>query len=104
MRPRSPGLRDRLPEARPFARKRGFSVPVGAWMGGRGDRLGALVAAQPGVEEACRPEAVKRLFSAPGKHRSKAAWTLLFFALWHRRHILGRPPEGDVFDTLSAPH
>jgi len=27
---------------------------------------------------------------------------LLFYALWHRTHILGLAPEGDVFETLSA--
>ncbi len=94
-------LDGKLPEARPFSRKRGFSVPVGVWMERRGDMLGPLVASQPGVTEACRPEAVKGLFRSPRKHLSKAAWTLLFFALWHHRHILGRQPEGDVFDTLS---
>ena len=32
-----------------------------------------------------------------------AAWQLLFYALWHRRHILGLPPAGDVFETLATP-
>ena len=31
-----------------------------------------------------------------------ACWKLLFYALWHRRHILGLPPAGDVFETLAA--
>ncbi len=31
-----------------------------------------------------------------------AAWSLLFYALWHRTHVLGQPPEGDVFQTLAA--
>jgi asparagine synthase (glutamine-hydrolysing) len=26
---------------------------------------------------------------------------LLFYALWHRRHIQGAAPAGDVFETLS---
>jgi asparagine synthase (glutamine-hydrolysing) len=30
-----------------------------------------------------------------------AAWKLLFYALWHRRHIVGLPPAGDVFETLA---
>ncbi len=28
--------------------------------------------------------------------------TLLFYALWHRRHIDGVPADGDVFETLVA--
>ena len=98
-------LRDRLPEARPFAPKRGFTVPVGAWMAGRGRELGPLVAAEPGVAEACRPGAVDSLFaSLDGRHgkKSRAAWILLFFALWHRTHILGRESGGGVFETLAA--
>ena len=39
---------------------------------------------------------------AAGKRESTAAWHLLFFALWHRTHILGLPPAGEVFETLSA--
>ena len=92
-----------LPSARPFARKRGFTVPVGAWMAGRGREIGPLVAAQPGVAEACRPDAVVRLFAAAGDGAVKAAWTLLFFALWHQCHILGRAPAGDAFETLASP-
>ena len=44
-----------LPASKPFARKRGFTVPVGAWIAEKGRQLGPLVDAQPGVAEACRP-------------------------------------------------
>ncbi len=96
-----------VPEARAFARKRGFTVPVGEWISHRGADVAALVARQPGVEEACEPDAVEALFRslASGRGRKKgsqAAWTLLYYALWHRRHVLGLPPEGGVFETLSA--
>ncbi len=91
-----------LPDARPFAPKRGFTVPVGAWIGAHGDRLGPLVAEQAGVAEACKPDMVRRLFRDPRGPAMMAAWVLLFFALWHRHHVLGAPPVGDVFDTLST--
>ena len=91
-----------LPLSRPFAKKRGFTVPVAEWIASRGGQLGELVAAEPGIAEACHPEAVKTLFAAAGRKRGKAAWTLLFYALWHRRHILGLAPEGDVLETLST--
>jgi asparagine synthase (glutamine-hydrolysing) len=90
-----------LPSARPFEAKRGFTVPVGEWIGKRAGQLGALVAAEPGIAEICRPGAVETLFSSGGKRQGKAQWTLLFYALWHRAHILGRPAQGDVFDSLS---
>jgi asparagine synthase (glutamine-hydrolysing) len=96
-------LEKHLPMARPFAPKQGFTVPVGAWIKGQGVRLGPLVAAQPGVAEIADPERVVALFRGIRRWRDGfAAWKLLFYALWHRRHILGLPPAGDVFETLSA--
>ncbi len=96
-------LEKHLPMARPFAPKQGFTVPVGAWIKGQGVRLGPLVAAQPGVVEIADPERVVALFRGIRRWRDGfAAWKLLFYALWHRRHILGLPPVGDVFDTLGT--
>lgn len=99
-------LETALPAAEPFSRKRGFTVPVGDWIAARGARLAPLVAAQPGVAEACYADAVHRLFAtlegSRQKQRGRAAWVVLYYALWHRCHILGRAPEGDVFETLSA--
>lgn len=93
-----------LPAARPFAPKQGFTVPVGAWIAAQGARLGPLVAAQPGVAEIADPGRVAALFRNPkGRHEGFAAWTLLFYALWHRAHVLGVPPAGDVFEELSGP-
>jgi asparagine synthase (glutamine-hydrolysing) len=96
-------LAQHCPAARPFARKQGFTVPVGAWIAGQGARLGPLVAAQPGVAEIADPARVMALFrAAAGKREGVGAWHLLFYALWHRAHILGLPPAGDVFDTLAT--
>ncbi|HZS82840.1 MAG TPA: asparagine synthase (glutamine-hydrolyzing) [Stellaceae bacterium] len=97
-------LAERLPAAEAFARKRGFAVPVIEWLARRGATLGPLVAAQPGIRELCLPGAVEKLFAhIEGKRRGFAAWTLLFYALWHRHHILRRPPVPDVFAALAAP-
>ncbi|PPQ30348.1 asparagine synthase (glutamine-hydrolyzing) [Rhodopila globiformis] len=96
-------LEKNLPEAQPFAPKIGFTVPVGAWIKGQGTRLGPLVAAQPGVQEIAEPDKVKSLFRNIRRWRHGfACWQLLFYALWHRRHIQGLPPVGDVFQTLST--
>jgi len=96
-------LGEQVAVAEPFARKRGFTVPVGEWIARRGAELGPLVAAQPGVQEICLPDRVEKLFRAPkARHESLAAWTLLFYALWHRHHIEGRALEGDAFEALAA--
>ncbi len=89
--------------AQPMAKKRGFTVPVGEWIARRGAQLGPLVAAQPAVQEICLPNTVDKLFvEANGKREGFAAWTLLFYALWHRHHIERLPMATDVFSALSS--
>lgn len=94
-------LAEHLPEAKPFARKRGFTVPVAEWIAEKGAQLGQLVARQPAIAEICRARDVAALFRAEGKHVGLAAWTLLFYALWHRAHIEGVVSGGDVFEALA---
>jgi asparagine synthase (glutamine-hydrolysing) len=98
-------LAKEAPGSQPFRKKQGFTVPVTAWIAGRGPRLGPLVAAQAGVAEIARPERVEALFRDPqrSKHAGFAAWQLLFYALWHRRHIEGRVPGAgqDACDYLA---
>lgn len=94
-------LNKRLPQAKPFSKKRGFTVPVGHWIASHGAKLGPLVAYQPGVETFCDKNAVIRLFTTEGKEEGFAAWTLLFYALWHQRHILQFKCSGDVYDALA---
>ncbi len=92
-----------MPESRPFAPKQGFTVPIGAWIDRQGARLGPLVAASPGVAEIARPDRVAALFRhADGKREGHAAWTLLFYALWHRAHVQGLAAGGDVFESLAG--
>jgi asparagine synthase (glutamine-hydrolysing) len=96
-------LQDRMPAAEAMARKKGFTVPVAEWLRKRGATLGPLVASQPGIREICLPQAVERLYATlDGKRQGFAAWSLLFYALWHRAHIQRLAPELDVFQTLSA--
>lgn len=99
-------LETALPAAKPFEKKRGFTVPVGEWIARKGRALGPLVARQAGVHEACKPEEVERLFRTvaahEGGHHTAAAWHLLAYALWHRRHVLGQAPVDDAFAALEA--
>ncbi len=90
-----------LPESDPLARKRGFTVPVATWIRARGRPLGRLVAAQPGVAALCRPEAVEALFGDPAPRAGKAAWSLLFFALWHQHYVVGQRLVADVEESLA---
>ena len=98
-------LRDWLAQAFPaagaYARKKGFKPPVGAWMAAEASRLGAWVAAQPGVAEAVPAERVRAAFAA-AEASPQPAWSLLYYALWHSRHLLGIDPSGDIGEVLAA--
>jgi asparagine synthase (glutamine-hydrolysing) len=91
-----------MPAAHPYAKKRGFTVPVGEWIAFKGQRIGHMVGAQECIQAICAPDAVQDVFALPVGRAGKAAWTLLFYALWHKIHIQGVAPDGDVFDVLSA--
>jgi len=98
-------LRDWLavnaPAARPYARKTGFNPPVGEWIAARKSGVESLVSAEPGIAEAFTNDDVHRVFADPAKN-GQAAWSLLFYALWHSHHILGTSAEGTVEDVLDA--
>jgi len=95
-------LEKHLPQARPFARKQGFDVPIGAWIAARGQHLGQLVARAPVIAELATPDRVRAIFArADEKRAGFAAWLLLFTALWHRRHILNHADKADVFSALE---
>ncbi len=91
-------LAARLPQAEPFARKRGFKPPIGRWMAARAEALGRLVAAAPGVAGFARPQAVRAVFAGGD---AQARWSLLFYALWHAHHLLGVDASGSVEDVLA---
>jgi asparagine synthase (glutamine-hydrolysing) len=88
-------LNRELPVADAFSKKRGFTVPVGAWIARRGTEIGRLVANHPAIVELCEPARVVRLFEkAASKREGFAAWTLLFYALWFNRHMEGFDTKG----------
>jgi asparagine synthase (glutamine-hydrolysing) len=94
-------LQEALPISAPFAKKRGFRVPVGEWIGAKGHRLGTLVARQEGVREIMQAHDVKELFMQKNERALFACWELLFYALWHQIHIQGRPVVPDTLAMLA---
>ena len=93
-------LAEAFPQAGAFARKKGFKPPVGAWMEARGDTLARLVASQPGVAEAVPAETVRAAF-ARAAASPQPAYSLLFYALWHSHHVLGRASDGAIDEVLA---
>ena len=87
------------PAAEPWARKQGFTVPVGAWIAPRARDLGPRIAASPGVRAVCDADAVRAVFA--DDQRPGARWPLLFFAVWHAIHLEGATPQEALAGVLG---
>lgn len=92
----------RLPILEAGAAKKGFTVPVAGWIAARAATLAPLVARQAGVAALFDAGTVGAVFADRGKRGGFAAWTLLFYALWHRHHIEAAPIAASVFDALES--
>jgi asparagine synthase (glutamine-hydrolysing) len=92
-----------LPHDLLWSRKKGFTVPVGEWLGGEWlERYARVVPQTAAVRTWFRPEAVRRLIEAQRRSGRMAAplWALLNFALWHRLFVEG---EGGAPPRLQDP-
>lgn len=89
-----------FPEAAPYARKKGFGVPLAKWMHARRGELGAMVAKQPGIAQISTPASVQQIFE-DCQSDEQPAWSLLFYALWHSFHILKIDCNQDIISVLS---
>jgi len=88
-----------VPAAEAYVKKVGFNPPIGEWIADHQPLVENLVARQPGIRELFRPEQVFRIFGNL-KKRYQAAWSLLFYALWHTHHVLELPSDGTIEDVL----
>jgi asparagine synthase (glutamine-hydrolysing) len=90
-------VRDLLPAAVLERPKKGFGVPVAAWLTGPLRELARDVLAADALRAAglFRPAAVQRLLDAHERRQAdhrKPLWTLLVFELWRREHLAGFTP------------
>jgi len=81
-----------LPVAKPFSRKRGFSTPVNQWIAERAPDLRPFICDQPGVRDLFEIDQISDLFSAKTHKHEKLRWPILFYALWHTKHIMQENP------------
>ena len=86
---------------RQFARKRGFTVPVGHWIAAEAGTLAPLVSAQPGVAALMPGSAARSVIEAAEGRGGLLAWRLLFYALWHQIHRRGANPRQPLADILA---
>lgn len=86
-------LEQACPAADPWGRKKGFTVPVDAWIAPRAGEIAARIGQVEAVRRILGPEA-NAAFAAPETGR----WPLLFFAVWSLIHLEGAAPS----DALAA--
>ena len=84
-----------LPIAKPFSRKRGFSTPVNQWIAERAPNLRTFMCDQTGMREMFEIDKINDLFSTKTHKYEKLRWPLLFYALWHTKHIMQE--SSDIF-------
>ena len=80
-------LETHLPVADPWAKKKGFTVPVAAWIAPRARDLAPALAAHEGLSQVCDMDAVRAVFERD-EHAS-GRWPLLFYAVWWNIHVAG---------------
>lgn len=87
------------PQADPWAKKKGFTTPVGAWIAPRAADLGPKLAAHEGVAKACDVEQVGAIFAAD--ENAPARWPILFYAVWWSIHVAGMAPKAALDDLIA---
>lgn len=83
-------LEKRMPEAQPFARKKGFSVPVHIWIAKRSQEVKAYCLQQPGIKDLFEVPVLEKI---PVSQHKDLWWKLLYYGIWHDIHIQKRPME-----------
>ena len=78
------------PAADPWGAKKGFTVPVAAWIAPRAADLAPALARHEGLAQVCDMDVVQAIFTRDSgeKHR----WPLLFYAVWWNIHVGGAEP------------
>ena len=92
-------LERHCPAAEPWAKKKGFTVPVASWIAPRAGDLGPRIADVRGVAEVCDADAVRAVFTDDKQAHNR--WPLLFFALWSLIHVEGADPNAALRSLLG---
>jgi asparagine synthase (glutamine-hydrolysing) len=93
-------LERHCPAADTWAKKKGFTVPVAAWIAPRAADLGPKIAAHEGIAQVCDAEAVRAVFA--DERSAHARWPLLFYAVWWSIHVGRLAPETALADLIRV--
>jgi asparagine synthase (glutamine-hydrolysing) len=90
-------LEQACPAADPWGRKKGFTVPVDAWIAPRAGEIATRIGQVEAVRRILGPDA-GAAFGAQAAGR----WPLLFFALWSLIHLEGAAPA-EALAAVAGP-
>ena len=92
-------LERHCPAAEPWARKKGFTVPVASFIAPRAADLARTIPLNEGVRQVCDVEAVRAVFTDPAQSHNR--WPLMFYALWWSIHV-GGASKAEAMAALLA--
>ncbi|MBI1405776.1 MAG: asparagine synthase (glutamine-hydrolyzing) [Caulobacter sp.] len=90
-------LERHCPAADPWARKKGFTVPVASWIAPRAGDLAPRIAGVKAVGQVMDAGDIHTIFST--ETHAARRWPLMFLALWSLIHLEGAEPA-DAMKTL----
>ncbi len=85
-----------FPQSQPFTKKRGFTVPVADWILARKGEVAHFLRSQKGIAEITNEKNLSLLLESMDKKNMSMIWFLLFYGLWHERHVIGN--QDTLFD------
>lgn len=92
-------LERHCPAAAPWAKKRGFTVPVASWIAPRARELGESLASVEAIATAIDADTVRAIFTEDA--HAERRWPLLFLGLWGRIQVEGATPDAALKSLLA---
>jgi asparagine synthase (glutamine-hydrolysing) len=92
-------LERHCPAAEPWAKKRGFTVPVASWIAPRAAQLSKSLADVESVRAVCDADTLRAVFNDDALESRR--WPLLFLGLWGRIHVEGATPEAALRSLIG---
>ncbi|MEQ1817867.1 MAG: asparagine synthase (glutamine-hydrolyzing) [Terricaulis sp.] len=88
------------PAADPWAKKKGFTVPVASWIAPRAAQLAQSLPNVKAVRAAVGADAIRAIFT--GETHEALRYPMLFLGLWGRIHTEGAAPEAALKSLLTS--
>jgi len=93
-------LEKNCPAAEPWAKKKGFTVPVASWIAPRAAELAQTLPNVEAVRAAASADTIRAIFT--NEDHAALRYPMLFLGLWGRIHTEGASPEAALKSLLKS--